>query len=56
MVLKVTSKKTGKSYFLHRKGDFYYFSRDKKGALDDIPDNKELIELESGLPALRSVR
>jgi hypothetical protein len=61
---KATSKKTGKTYFLHRREQpvrgnritvLYYFGAEPgEGAIGAIPDNYELSEnARTGLPLLK---
>lgn len=51
----VVSKKSGKTYFLHKKGHMFYFAGVvKDGALDALPDGYEVTENgKTGLPMLR---
>lgn len=52
----------GKTYFLHHKSDtgrgshgsLFFFSKDKKDALDDVPKGYDVIENErNGVPILK---
>lgn len=63
MAYSYTNSK-GKTYFLHRKErssasgktwDFYFFAGDLRPefAVDQVPDGKHVVELASGLPALK---
>jgi hypothetical protein len=64
MAYSVTSKKSGRSYYLHmkevtlrggRKQTIYYFAQDvREGALDDVPAGYMVMENErTGLPMLK---
>lgn len=56
----------GKTYFLHRKEvttstgktrDLYFFAGDLRPeiAVDEVPAGKQVVELASGLPALKKI-
>lgn len=64
MAYSVTSKKSGKPYYLHtrtttlkggRKQQIYFFAgQPGEGALDDLPEGYQVIENErTGLPILK---
>lgn len=64
MAYSVKSKKTGETYFLHKKDvtlrggrrqTIYYFARKEKAdAIDDLPDGYEVMENKrTGLPMLK---
>lgn len=47
------SRKSGKTYYLHKKGRLFYFSADPKGAID-MPPGYTVVESErTGLPLLK---
>jgi hypothetical protein len=56
MAYQATSKKSGKTYFLHQKGRMYYFAGVAgHNAIDALPDGYEVGENpKTGLPILRT--
>jgi hypothetical protein len=47
------SKKSGKTYHLHKKGRLFYFSGDPKGSID-MPSGYKVVESDrTGLPLLK---
>ncbi|MFT5468224.1 MAG: hypothetical protein ACI8UO_003333 [Verrucomicrobiales bacterium] len=64
MAFSVVSKKSGKTYYLHLREQerkdggitkLYYFGGEvKDGAIDELPDDREVVENErTGLPFLK---
>ena len=63
MAYSVKSKKSGKTYYLHskdvklkgnRKQRIFYFAGEaKSNALDALPEGYKVIEMKTGLPALK---
>ncbi len=44
----------GVTYYLHAKGKMFFFSREiKEGALDAVPSGYHIVEMKTGLPALK---
>ena len=53
MAFSYKSRKSGKTYHLHKKGRLFYFSGDSKGAID-MPSGYKVVESErTGLPLLK---
>lgn len=44
----------GVTYYLHAKGKMFFFSKEiKEGALDSVPAGYHVVEMKTGLPALK---
>lgn len=66
MAFSTKSKKTGETYFLHKKDvtlrggrqqTIYYFGREEKANSCDLPDGYEVMEnSRTGLPMLRKAK
>lgn len=66
MAFSTKSKKTGETYFLHKKDvtlrggrqqTIYYFAREEKANSCDLPDGYETMEnSRTGLPMLRKAK
>jgi predicted lipoprotein with Yx(FWY)xxD motif len=53
MVYSHINKKNGTTYYLHKKGHLFYFSKDKTDGID-LPDGYKVIEnSRTGLPMLK---
>lgn len=52
MPLKYENKK-GVTYWLHKKGKLFYFSKDKKGSIDKPTGYKVVENPKTGLPMLK---
>jgi hypothetical protein len=46
----------GITYYLHSKGRMFFFSKEiKEGALDAVPAGYQVVEMKTGLPALKKM-
>ena len=53
MAFSYRSRKSGKTYYLHKKGRLFYFSGDPKGGID-MPGGYKVVESDrTGLPLLK---
>lgn len=53
MVYSHINKKNGTTYYLHKKGHLFYFSKDRTDGID-LPNEYKVIEnLRTGLPMLK---
>jgi len=55
MVLVIKFKE--KKLFLHKTGNIYYISKDKRGALDELPEGYEVaVNKKSNFPYIKRIK